>query len=212
MAKKSKKDRIKEKEYKRKGLSQEEIARKKEFEEMKAIWYRSAPVKSSKSPKIDTPRRSFVEHVNVDESIAIKEVDKAMVFDYIRTRTNVFKYEYVLAEDLMFLKGLGKKVPNLSKYPSSIIVEGEAILSQLRMRLKRLDYRMKNRDSVHMEVAELKEILSRGNRLFSNLELDILERVAVTELSPKEVMKILSVNEVVEILKENEKYNSEQNK
>ena len=62
MAKKSKKDRKKEKEYKKKGLSQEEIARKKEFDEMKAIWYRSGTAKLTKSNEYtDMPRRNFVE-------------------------------------------------------------------------------------------------------------------------------------------------------
>ncbi|MBQ6992502.1 MAG: hypothetical protein IJN50_06330 [Clostridia bacterium] len=209
---KSKRERKEEKRNKRAGLSPDEIARKKEFDEMRAIWYRSAPVKSSKSSKTDIPRRNFVEHVEVDESKALKKVDQAMVFDYIRTRTNGFNYEYMLAEDLMFMRGLGKKVPNLSKYPSNVIVEGEANLSQLRMKLKRLDFRMKNRGSVQMEVAELKEILSKGSRIFSSTELDILKRAAVTELGSDKASEILGKNVVEEIMAENEKYNSEQSK
>lgn len=206
---KSKRERKEEKRNKRAGLSPDEIARKKEFDEMKAIWYRSGPVKSNKS-NTDIPRKSFVEHVTVDESIAIKEVDKAMVFDYIRTRTNGFSYEYILAEDLMFMRGLGKKVPNLSKYPSNVVVEGEANLSQLRMKLKRLDFRMKNRNNVQMEVAELKEILTKGSRIFSFIELDILKRAAVTELGSDKAGEFLGKNVVEEIMAENEKHNSEQ--
>ena len=210
---KSKRERKEEKRNKRLGLSPDEIARKKEFDEMRVIWNRSNSSKSNKSNTYtDMPRRNFVEHVNIDESIAIREVDKAMVFDYIRTRTNGFNYEYILAEDLMFMRGLGKKVPNLSKYASNVIVEGEANLSQLRMKLKSLDSRMKNRDGAQMEVAELKEILTKGSRIFSSTELDILKRAAVTELGSDKASEFLGKNVVEEIIAENEKYNSEQSK
>ena len=60
----------------------------------------------------DSPRKTFVEHVEVNEAEALKKVDEAMVFDYIKKRTNGFTYEYILTEDL---KKIYKKSATLVK-------------------------------------------------------------------------------------------------
>lgn len=194
--------------YKELGIKEEKEEVEKGIEEFS--------LNATKNENKPIPVKHFVEPVKVDEAEAVKKVEAEAkesnengVDKFIRERTNGFSYEYILAEDLMVIKGLGKKMPNMQRFSAKVIVEGEARLSELRKKLNDLRFRIRNQDKMLVETSEIKTFFIRNEKFFKADELDILKRTVVTEFGRDKASEILGENVVTEIIKEDEKYNSE---